>query len=41
MILVGYRINENRSRIREKMDFLNFYSDCKDIYQRLEAITYQ
>ena len=41
MVLVGYGINDNRLRIREKVDIMNFYSDCKDLHQRLLAITYQ
>ena len=41
MVLGGYGINDNRLRIREKVDVINIYSDCKDLYQRILAIRYQ
>ena len=29
MVLVGYGINENRWRVRQKVDRMAFHSDCK------------
>ena len=41
MVLVGYVINDNRLRVREKKDWMVFHSDCKYLRQRLLAIRNQ
>ena len=33
MALLGYGINHNRLRVREKMDWMVFHSDWKHLYQ--------
>ena len=38
MILIGYEVNENRLKIRDKEDWMVFHSDWKHLHQRLLAI---
>ena len=38
MILIGYEVNENRSKVRDKEDWMVFLSDWKHLHQRLLAI---
>ena len=41
MVLVGNEINDNRLRVWEKMDWLVFGSDCKNLHQRLLPAIHQ
>ena len=38
MILIGYEVNENRLKVRDKEDWMVFLSDWKHLHQRLLAI---
>ena len=37
MVLVKYEINENRLKVRVKVDWMVFHFDCKYTHQRLLA----
>ena len=41
MVYVGYGTNDNRLSVREWVDWMLFYSDCKRLYQRLLAMRNQ
>ena len=38
IILVGYEINDNKLRVRDREDWMVFHSDWKHLHQRLLAI---
>ena len=38
MVLIGHGINDNRLRVREKMEFMAFHFDSKHLHQRMLAI---
>ena len=41
MVLVEYGSNDNRLRVREKVDWIVCHFDCKHLHQRLLPVMHQ